>query len=152
MDLDPALNPILFAAMFLAIWIGIGVLISHIGGWASLTGPYRASVGFSGERWKFQSAGMRYWTNYSGCLTVGASYEGLYVSILFLFRTGHPPLLIPWKEISACRKRLLGREIVELRLGRELSIPFRIIPRLADRLRAAAGSAWPEEASAPISR
>ena len=133
MGLDPASYPVVFAAIFLTIWIGIGVLISHIGGWALLAKTYQAPTDFSGERWRFESAGMRYWISYNSCLTVGASYEGLYVSILFLFRIGHPPLLIPWREITVSRKRHLGREIVELRLGREPSIPFRIFPHLAGR-------------------
>ncbi|MBI4393355.1 MAG: hypothetical protein HY556_06120 [Euryarchaeota archaeon] len=145
MELDPASNPILLATVFLAVWVGLGVLVSHVGGWASLARVYGMTSGFTGERWMFQSARMRYWTNYGNCLTVGAGYEGFYVSILFLFRIGHPPLFIPWREISVSRKKLLGWEIVELRLGRELAIPFHITSRLAERLQTAAGSAWPTQ-------
>ena len=48
-----------------------------------------------------QSAAMRWLTHYNNVLTVGADSEGLFLVPFFLFRVGHPPLFVPWAEITA---------------------------------------------------
>ena len=123
-------------------------LISHLGGWALLAEPYRITEPFSGSKWKFESAQMRYLTRYNHCLTVGADPRGLYLSILWPLRISHPPLFIPWRDISFSRKSFLRFKYVEFHLGREVTIPFRISDRLAEKLRSAAGASWPTEAIA----
>jgi hypothetical protein len=89
---------------------------------------------------------MRGIGGYHNCLTVGANPDGLYLAALFLFRVGHPPLFVPRTDVSGMRrgKWFLFR-YVELRLGRERSIPFCITEGLADRLKQAAGKTWPIE-------
>jgi hypothetical protein len=136
-----------FALYFLLLWSAVALLISWIGGWSSLAQHFRHTGRFSGPRWYFQSAGMRWHTGYRNCLTVGANHEGLYLSILFLFRIRHPPLFIPWNEISVSRKWSLFYlgPFVEMRLGRELGIPLRVRRRLGDNLKEAAGGSWPLE-------
>jgi len=121
-------------------------LISHLGGWALLAEPYRITEPFSGSKWKFESAQMRYLTRYNHCLTVGADPRGLYLSMYFLFQISHPPLFIPWRDISFSRKSFLRFKYVEFHLGREVTIPFRISDRLAEKLKSAAGASWPTEA------
>jgi hypothetical protein len=80
-------------------------------------------------------------------LTVGADPSGLYLSVMFLFRIGHPPLFLPWHEVSVRRRwKVLGLRYVELRLGQEEQLPFQISGTLADRIKAAAGASWPVEA------
>jgi hypothetical protein len=54
-------------------------------------------------------------------------------------------LLIPWEEISVTRRRFLFLQWVQFELGRELHIPLSIRPKLAERLRVAAGDRWPVE-------
>ena len=45
--------------------------------------------------------------------TLGSSYKGLYLAVLFPFRIGHPPLLIPWRDIKAKKeKRLMSNKVV----------------------------------------
>ena len=88
---------------------------------------------------------MRAFTNYNGCLTVGASPAGLYLHPFVLFRFRHPALFIPWHEIRVQRKRFLFRTMTILYLSSEYSIPFRISDRLAARLQKAAGDQWPSE-------
>lgn len=52
---------------------------------------------------------------YSNCLTVHTSEDGLYLSILFPFRLGHPPVFIPWEAIyNPTRHRFLWMEAVEV--------------------------------------
>jgi hypothetical protein len=77
---------------------------------------------------------MRFWTNYSGCLTVGVNRKGLYLSVWFLFRFGHPPLVVPWRDITMMeRKRFFVQQVV-LKFDRCPSIPVIISERLANKI------------------
>jgi hypothetical protein len=60
--------------------------------------------------------------------------DALYLSILFLFRIGHPPLCIPWKEIQMRRTKFLWFRFVILTLGEQERIPMRISERMARKL------------------
>ena len=87
---------------------------------------------------------MRWGANYNNCLTIGADPGGLYLSLLVFFRIGHPPLFIPWTEISlGGRRKIMFIECVEFKLGREEQIPFLIRTALADQIRSAAAPNWP---------
>jgi len=77
---------------------------------------------------------MRYWMGYNNCITVGAHHEGLYLAVLFLFRPGHPPLFIPWRDVSVIEKRIFFRRVSELRFSRSPSIPVRMSFRLFGRM------------------
>jgi hypothetical protein len=142
-------NLLLFAILsFICVSAITFTYISRVGGWASLAEPYRISEPFSGSQWKFESGQMRYLTRYNHCLTIGANPRGLYLSIPWPLRISHPPLFIPWRDISFFSKSFLGLKYIELRLGREVTIPFRISYRLAQKLKTAAGSSWPMESIA----
>jgi hypothetical protein len=66
--------------------------------------------------------------------------------MMFIFRIASPPLLIPWPEVTVWRRRqFLFFRFVEFRLGREEQVPLVIREKLADSLRAAAGTSWPIE-------
>lgn len=52
-----------------------------------------------------QSGIMRWTTRYGNVLTIGADSRGLYLAVLFLFRSGHPPLYIPWDGIEISERR-----------------------------------------------
>jgi hypothetical protein len=93
------LLPFLFPVFFVAMWVFVTFLISRLGGWSRLTPHYQAHFPFSGKRWSMRSGRMG-WANYNGCLTVGGNFEGMYLAVFPLFRVGHPPLLIPWDEIT----------------------------------------------------
>jgi hypothetical protein len=134
--------------------VGIGAvvlfIISHIGGWASLAEPYRCPEPFTGQHWNFQRGQFRWLAGYNNCLTVGADPHGLFISVFPLFRVAHPPLFIPWREISVTRKRVFWIRQVQLILGNELKIPFTIRESLAQKLQAAAGSSWPTESDSTL--
>jgi hypothetical protein len=68
-----------------------------------------------------------------------AADDALYLSVLFPFRLGHPPLCIPWKEIKLSRtKRFFRTHVivteVVLTLGNQEKIPMRISERMAKKL------------------
>jgi hypothetical protein len=135
-----------FPVFFVAMWASVLWLISLISGWAVLGKRFRHSRHFYDEMWGFRSAKMRFNVHYGNCLSVGADKSGLYLSVFSIFRIGHPPLLIPWTQISVLRGEsgLIFKKR-ELHLGRDESIPFRISKSLALKIQEAAGDAWPVE-------
>ncbi|NDQ57712.1 MAG: hypothetical protein GZ088_11630 [Acidipila sp.] len=138
-------SPILDLILLAVVFSVISFLISFLSGWHELAGEYPLSGTFHGQRWRFRSANMRWGTRYGNCLTFGADQTGLFVSVVFPFRFGHPPLSIPWSEISVRPMRYFFiSERAEFRFRRAPSIPFYVSPALAEDLRAAAGSAWPQ--------
>jgi hypothetical protein len=88
-----------FFGMFLVI---IPYAIGRLGGWAKLAPEYRFKGKFHGSMWRFQDITLRGWCSYSGCVTVGANAEGLYINTIFW--VSHPPLFIPWSELSGKRR------------------------------------------------
>jgi hypothetical protein len=129
----------------IALWILISTIVARASGWAALAAAYRLQESFDGQRWHFQTAQMRWATNYGNCLTVGVSPRGLYLAVVFLFRPGHPPLLIPWPDITVYMRERTWFTVVELQFRRVPGIPLRISARLAARLATAAGPWWPGE-------
>jgi len=77
---------------------------------------------------------MRFWSHYGGVVRVTAASDALYLSVVFLFRIGHPPLRIPWNEINFGRTKFFLRTYVVLTLGNEEMIPMRISQRMARNL------------------
>ena len=138
----PFLTVLLIATWMLCV---VWYFSSHITGWASLAQRYRCDQRFSGERLRFRSAAMRYWGHYGSCLTVGVNPQGLFLAVTTPFLPWHPPLFIPWNEVTVRRTHVLWAKCVELRLGPEPAIPLRICERLAKELAALAGEAWPKE-------
>jgi hypothetical protein len=139
-------HPLLFGlGVVLFIWPLVSVLISSTGGWGQLGRRFRYPVNFKGPQWSFQSGRMRWVAGYTHCLTLGASDQGLFMSVILPFRIGHPPLLIPWAEIRVEQGTLFPLRAVKFVLGREASIPFWVSVSLADKLKEAAGAAWPIE-------
>ena len=95
-------HPVLFVlADFLSVYVVVSFVVSRWSGWATLAPRFPVTNEFTGSRWRLQSGQMRWLCGYHNCLTVGASPEGLYLSTITFFRLFHPPVLIPWSEISA---------------------------------------------------
>ena len=93
-------RPELFFAAFVGLWIGVSLSVARLGGWATLATFYCFSGSFNGDCWRFQSGELRWKIGYNNGLTVGANPTGLYLSVFFLFRLGHPDLFVPWADIS----------------------------------------------------
>jgi len=144
-DQHPALFAAIFPTYFICLWLLVGAITSFIGGWFSLAKVFRTRVPFNGTKWRGQSGQMRWLANYNRVLTLGTNQEGLYLASMFLFRFMHPPLLVPWSEISVRRRKGWVFEYVIFTLGHELAIPLRIRVKLAERLRNEAGKYWPVE-------
>ena len=87
-----------FAILFVTIWSGVSLLLSVLGGWRSLghTFPDRQQD-TSGELLPWRSARIGL-VRYKGCLSMRATTQGLHTAPVPFFRTGHPPLFIPWSQ------------------------------------------------------
>src|SRR5436190_23340607 len=93
-----------FPLTFAGGWIGISLLLSWIGGWRALAERYPATQRFAGARFGMKRAGMRWGVAYRSSVNLGADSTGLFLSVFPLFRVGHPPLFIPWSDISFSRE------------------------------------------------
>ena len=109
-----------------------------MGGWFALSQRFRKQAEPYGE---IRSVGpfgygvrMRFRTNYGNVIRLTSTADALYLSMLFLFRVGHPPLCIPWKEIRLSRTKFLWLRYIVLTLGEQERIPMRISERMANKL------------------
>ena len=96
-----------FIVVFAVFWTGIVYLISRMGGWASLSEEFPATGRIQGSVFRFCSARFRAMTNYSHCLTVIVSANGLYLEPMLMFRYGHSPILISRRAIVRFERGLL---------------------------------------------
>lgn len=135
--------PLLFPLFFVAVWITVLRLISAMG-WQRLAEVYGSEKACEGTRWYMQSAKVGK-AAYNGCLIVGANYNGLYLSILFLFRPWHPPLFIPWTDISAkeAKRPLLLGDLSILTFNRAPGLELVLRKRLTEKIRAQYRNYWP---------
>jgi hypothetical protein len=124
----------------IALWLLVSLLISVMGGWRALSGYYTAETPFPGERIRFCSAQFARYVNYGNCLTLGAGPQGLYVAILPVLRVAHPPLLIPWEDITAREAQTWLFAAIELEFAKVPSVRVRLPSRLAQRLFDASGT------------
>lgn len=130
---------LLFILAFFAAWMAvICFLISFLTGWHTLAKRFRTQAEPYGETRVvgplFSTVYLRYWTHYSSCVRLTAAEDALYLSVIFLFRAGHPPLCIPWNEIQFGCDKFLWQRYVVLTLGNEEKIPMRISERMAGKL------------------
>ncbi|MBI6545294.1 MAG: hypothetical protein HY692_00780 [Cyanobacteria bacterium NC_groundwater_1444_Ag_S-0.65um_54_12] len=86
------------ATFYLALWFVVAFLAARISGWAALVDVYRLSTPFNGKHWRVWHAELRYGSSY-GFSNVGANPQGLYLAVNKLLPC-HPPLLIPWTDVS----------------------------------------------------
>ena len=140
-------HPPLFVVLLAATWALTLQVLGMMSGWAILSKPFRFAGSFYGEAWPFRSARMRFLVHYGNCVTVGVDESGLYPAVFPIFRVGHPPLLIPWSEVSSGERNLIFKKR-ELRLGHQESIPLCISVSLVGTLRRSAGDVWPLESIA----
>lgn len=130
------LIPVVFIVVFPLLWCGICLLLSRLGGWGELAAVYPAREPVTGPANGFAAALFRWSVRYKGCLTFTAAPAGLHLAVWPIFRPGHPPLLIPWREITAVETSgmLVIGPLVELVFAQTPGITMRISRRLFARL------------------
>ncbi len=126
-------------AVFIAIlWCAICYFVSFVAGWYSLSKRFRAQAEPYGDMKTagpfFYTVYVRFWGHYNSTIRMTAAADALYLSVLFFFRIGHPPLRIPWNEIQMSKTTYFFRPYVVLTLGEQERIPMRIPMRMAKNL------------------
>lgn len=149
-NLSPIIPIVLFIVIFPLFWCGVVYLIANVGGWSQLAKHYRYDGTFQGQQWSLQSARFGL-SSYSGVLTVGANWEGLYLRTMFLFRCGHPPLFVPWYDLSVKQAGTVFKS-VDFRFQRVPSVRVNLSQKLSERLAGVAGDAWPELSNFPADK
>ena len=131
-------TPLGFAVFLAVLWCSICFLVSFISGWHALSARFRKQSEPYGATKRagpfFYTVYMRFWSHYSSVIRITAAADGLYLSVLSLYRIGHPPLRVPWEEIQLGRTKRLWRTYIVLTLGNEERIPMRISERMARNL------------------
>ena len=98
---------------------------ARTGGWSALAGSYARSDRPEGTAFRFGSGNLGL-ASYRGCLWFVSGVRGLHVSVLFLFRPGHPPLFVPWSDVTAHAVRGWVFEHVELGFARQPEVRLRL--------------------------
>ena len=110
-------RPALFVPLLASLWVVVGFALSRIGKWHSLARRFRAAEKPNGKAFAFKSGQIGV-VSYGNCLNVTLAKEGLHLSVFFPFRIGHPPLLLPWTEVSRVeKKKTLWWEYVVVTIG-----------------------------------
>ena len=92
---------IAFVPFFIVTWFASMYLIAAVGGWRELAAVYRADGPLTmSSQWRNRGGQMRYATRYNGCLNIAANALGIHLSLWSIFRPSHPPLFIPWSDIT----------------------------------------------------
>ncbi len=127
-----ALTPSVIVGWFLMI-----ALLSYAGGWAVLAREYRENAldVADGPKWNFQSASLRKWCGYNGCVAVVAGETGLRLSLWAIFRPAHPPLFLPYVEMEFEDLKSLGMTYTRVRMQKTPSVTIDLSPKLLERFR-----------------
>ena len=104
--------PILLIICFPVLWIFVSWLLSHMGGWATLSRHYSANEDVPKNMWKnWKSISIQRIVlipaNYSNIVKMVADDDALYLSVFVLFRIGHSTLKLPYNEMTAETKTVL---------------------------------------------
>ena len=118
---------------FIFLWATVLFILAHVGGWSRLAQYYQTQSKFEGEKWSFKSGRMGL-TNYSGCLTIGANDQGLYLAVFPLFRVGHPPLFIPWYDITTSKSKKFFVAHLDFTFARMPSVTFSVPEKFGETL------------------
>jgi hypothetical protein len=136
-------NPVFIALFAIGLWVVTCFFISLLTGWFELGRTYRAAQPFDGTSWRFQDAQFRMLSHYNKVLTVGANSQGLSLAVFLPFRVGHPPLFIPWQDISVRPGKSWWFRVYKFEFRQAPSVYVQLREGLGKKIQIAAGSAWP---------
>lgn len=133
------LEPVVFTFFAIAGWVVFSYFLAHWSGWQALAKVYRASRPALGETIRPWGASMRGGTNYNSLLGMKVDSQGVYLFVFFLFRPGHPPLYIPWGDLSATPEKQWWFKIARITFEGCPSTYLMIPRKTAERLSQASG-------------
>jgi len=102
-SLPVLLIPVCVAA-FAGFWCLVSKLISFFG-WHRLATQFRtSSENLADVSFRLQHVQLGR-ARYNSVMKAGVSGAGLQLTVVWIFRVGHPPLLIPWSCIGLLQER-----------------------------------------------
>jgi hypothetical protein len=129
--------------LFPTVFVGLSWIYAHFfGAWQQLAVTYGYKDKFVGQTWKFQYAAINR-SEYKNSMTVGINSTGLYLAPFALFRTGHPPILMPWAELQIEEERTWAATMYALRPNSRPQIKIQITDDLFKKLETSAGGQLP---------
>ena len=141
--------------------IGMFYLLSWGTGWRDLSRQYAARDRYQGE-WITQPnldgtlrSGPYVLLNGSesdNAIEVGADRQGLYLSMPMEYRLFHPPLFIPWSDVSCIRVRAApwtGENLVRFTFAKSPSIPLDVEVPVAMEIQGRSEGRWTIPEGAP---
>lgn len=99
-----ALIILVWPIFFVALWSAIVAMMSLVSGWRRLARVYRTIEPPAGGKTTRSVTGMVGAARYKRVLTIATDDRGMFVTISWIFRMGHPSLFIPWRDIHNARK------------------------------------------------
>lgn len=127
-------------------WFVMLAGIAIVGGWQTLARAYPSEDQVWGSEWGGQSVGLRGWCGYNGCVRVTAAEQGLRLAVMLFVRPAHPPLFLPYAEMTIERRGRLLRQ-ARIRMNQAPNIAIDISAKLADRIGDEIGESWPDTPS-----
>ncbi len=111
-------------------WFLLIALISYGGGWHALAQLYpdNPMAVVDGPSWSFQSMSLRTWCGYNGCMMIVAGDDGLRLAVWPIFRPAHPPLFLPYDEMTFEDLKMLGVNRTRVRMQRLPHITIDLLP------------------------
>ena len=138
--------PLIFAAfglaLFITIWVAVSLILSFVGGWRSLAREYRAPHTVPDSGWIERRALLSGRARYKNALRLRADDAGIYLSVAFPFRVGHPPLFFPWEDLFALPGASAPMGYAELRFRRVTSPRMLVSEATLRRLDESAPRPW----------
>ena len=113
-----------FCIVFPAIWSAVCFLMAALGGWRDLAGRFRTDDPPPPGAEIVGTARLG-WANYSGAMRLGRLEDSLHMSVLGIFRVGHPHVRIPMEAIRVEEKGgFLGKRVT-LYIGSSAELTLR---------------------------
>lgn len=105
--LAPWLVPVMFSALFVALWAGISLGLAGAG-WRAFARRHPATTMPTGPAYTAWYARFRSrFAGYRNVVRVACLPQGLHCSAMFLFRLGHPPFVVPWASVVRAEHQAL---------------------------------------------
>lgn len=132
-SLPAAVFPVLFVCFFVAMWLVVTLILSHLGGWQVLAQYFEYSCKIPKVKRKFRRIIVRRTrflaTNYGSVVTIGVDDQALYLKMGRIFRLGHAQLRIPHSEISVEQTSVLRQRYSILRFPGKTHIQIVMLTR-----------------------
>ena len=139
---NPEKNPLGFIIFFILMWITISYFLAVFGGWRRLSQVYKRIDVFNGKVLSFQSGTLGN-VSYGNAISVGANQKELFLGMFFIFKVGHPDLVIPLTEVTGREiKRFIFLKYVELNFKEVPRKSLQITKKLADFIVTESNQSW----------